>query len=82
MDGLVLGLSPVEQTATTAAIAAEIREILRKRKAEKKPRDFVRFEYGHRIAAILDLPGILHDPAVYGLHPEPDVGRHLWCCAN
>ena len=77
LEGLGNGLPPTEQSAVTAAIAAEAREALRKRKAEKKPRDFIRFLYGHPIARDLDLPGLLKDPDVYKLHPEPDVAAAI-----
>eukprot|EP00667_Euglena_gracilis_P000109 EG_transcript_109 len=77
LEGLEKGLRPTEQTATTAAIAAEAREALRKRKAEKKARDFVRFLYGHPIAEKMALPDIIRDPEVYKLHPEPEVGAAI-----
>ena len=61
----------------TAAIMAEIREILRKRKMERKGRDFMRFLYGNRLAASLDLPGLFKEPDVYRLHPEPDAAAAI-----
>ena len=60
--------------------AVELREALRKRKLEKKPRDFVRFLFGNDLAAHMDLPNIFLDPAIYGLHPEPDVAAAIMEC--
>ena len=77
LEGLQKGLRPAQQTPTTAAIALEVREVLRKRKAEKKQRDFIRFFYGNRIAGDMDLPSILRHPDVYKEHPEPDVGAAI-----
>ena len=77
LEGLTTGLCPSQQSTITVAIAVETREVLRKRKLEKKPRDFVKLIYGHRIAAALDLLDIFHDPEVYSLHPEPDVGAAI-----
>jgi len=77
LEGLDKGLAPSQQTAVTAAIAAEAREALRKRKAEKKARDFVRFFYSHPIAEKMGLPDIIRDPEVYKLHPDPDVGAAI-----
>jgi hypothetical protein len=77
LDGLQLGLPPAQQTATVKAIAAAARDILRKRKAEKKQRDYVRLLYGNHMAATMDLPGIMKDPDVYRLHPEPDVAAAI-----
>ena len=77
LEGLQKGLRPNAQTPVTKAIAMEIRDILRRRRAEKKPRDFIRFWYGNRLAAEMDLPGILRDPAVYRLHPEPEVAAAI-----
>jgi len=77
LEGLEKGLTPTQQSATTAAIAAEVREALRKRKAEKKPRYFIRFLFGRPIAKDLDIPGLLKEPDVYKLHPEPDVAAAI-----
>ena len=77
LEGLQKGLPPSEQTPVTAAIGAEIREVLRKRKQEKRPRDFVRFLYTHRIAGEMGLPEIFRDPEVYKQHPEPEVGAAI-----
>jgi len=77
LEGLQNGLRPKQQTATTASIAAKVRQVLRKRKEEKKPRDFIRFFYGHRAAGEMDLPAILRDPVVYKEHPEPDVAAAI-----
>ena len=77
LEGLQKGLHPTQQTPITAAIGAEVREVLRKRKAEKRPRDFVRFLYGHRLAGAMDLPGIFTDPEVYKMHPEPEVAAAI-----
>ena len=64
LDGLQNGIKPSAQTAQTKAISAEIRDILRKRKKEKKSRDFVRFLYGNRLAAAWNLPALFKDPEV------------------
>ena len=77
LDGLQTGIPASAQTAQTTAITAEIREILRKRKKEKKCRDFVRFLYGNRLAGALNLPALFKDPEVYRLHPEPDVAAAI-----
>ena len=77
LEGLQKGLRPSQQTALTAAIAAEVREVLRKRKQEKKPREFIRFLYGHRIAGEMDLPGILRSPDVSKEHPQPGLGENI-----
>jgi hypothetical protein len=77
LQGLEKGLAPGDRTPTTAAIAAEAREVLRTRKLEKKPRDFVRFFYGNRIAGDLDLPALLREPEVYRLHPDPEVAAAI-----
>ena len=77
LDGLQKGIPPSAQTAQTKAITAEIRDILRKRKKEKRSRDFVRFLYGNRLAAALNLPALFKDPEVYRLHPEPDVAAAI-----
>ena len=55
----------------------EAREVLRKRKQEKKPRDFIRFFCGNRIAGEMDLPRIIRDPQVYKERPEPKVGAAI-----
>jgi hypothetical protein len=54
-----------------------VRDILRRRKAEKKPRDYVRFLYGNRMAAALNLPELFHSSEIYKLHPEPDIGAAI-----
>ena len=77
LEGLQKGMRPVDQTAVTKAICVEIRDVLRRRREQKKPRDFVRFWYGNRLAADMDLPGILRDPAIYRLHPEPEVAAAI-----
>ena len=77
LEGLDKGLRPADQTPASAALGAEVREVLRKRKVEKRPRDFIRFFYSHRIAGELGLPEILRDPEVYAKHPEPDVGAAI-----
>ena len=80
LEGLQKGLPPAQQTPVTVAIAVEVREALRKRKLEKKPRDFVRFLFGNDLAADMDLPNIFRDPAIYSLHPEPDVAAAIMVC--
>jgi len=80
LEGLQKGLPPAQQTPATVAIAVEVREALRKRKLEKKPRDFVRFLFGNDLAADMDLPNIFRDPAIYGLHPEPDLAAAIMVC--
>ena len=70
LDGLLQGLSPSEQSPISKAVAIEVKEILRKRKLEKKPRDFVRL-YGNRLAASLNLPDLFMEPSIFRLHPEP-----------
>ena len=77
LEGLEKNLPPTDRTAAAAALAAEVRDVLRKRKREKKPRDFVRFLYGNRLAASLKLPELFRDPAIYKLHPEPDVAAAI-----
>ena len=77
LQGLEKGLAPSDRTQTTAAIASEAREVLRTRKLQKKPRDFVRFFYGNRIAGDMDLPNIFREPDVYRLHPEPEVAAAI-----
>ena len=77
LEGLEKGLRPRERSACTKTIAAEIRAILRKRKAQKRTRDFIRFFYGNRLAAELNLPALLKDPHIYSQHPEPDVGAAI-----
>ena len=77
LEGLEKNLPPADRTAVAAALAAEVRDVLRKRKIEKKPRDFVRLLYGNRLAASLKLPDLFRDPAIYKLHPEPDVAAAI-----
>jgi len=77
LEGLEKGLAPAERTDTTRAIAAAAREALRKRKAEKRKREFVRFLYGHPLAEKMALPDIIREPEVYRLHPDPDVGAAI-----
>jgi hypothetical protein len=77
LEGLEKNLRPAERTQVTAALATEVRDVLRRRKAERKPRDYVRFLYGNRLAASLRLPDLFHDPQVYKLHPEPDVAAAI-----
>ena len=77
LEGLEKNLPPSDRTATTAALAAEVRDVLRRRKVEKKPRDFVRLLYGNRHAASVNLPDLLRSPEIYKLHPEPDVGAAI-----
>ena len=77
LEGLEKGLAPAERTDTGRAIAAAAREALRKCKAEKRKRDFVRFLYGHPLAEKMGLPEIIRDPEVYRLHPDPDVGASI-----
>ena len=77
LEGLQHGLPPAQQNTLTKTIAVEAREVLRKRKQEKKQRDFIRFFYGNRIAGEMDLPGIIRDPEVCREHPEPEVGAAI-----
>ena len=80
LEGLQKGLPAAQQTPVTVAIAVELREALRKRKPEKKPRDFIRFLFGNDLAADMDLPNIFRDPAVYALHPQPNVAAAIMVC--
>jgi hypothetical protein len=77
LEGVEKNLPPADRTSVAAAVAAEVRDVLRRRKAEKKPRDFVRLLYGNRLAASVNLPDLFRDPAIYSLHPEPDVGAAI-----
>ena len=77
LEGLSKGLAPADQSAITKALGVAARDVLRKRNVEKRKRDFVRFMYGNRLAADLKLPSIFHDPEVYRLHPEPEVGAAI-----
>ena len=77
LEGLEKNLPPSDRTPVTSAIATEVRDVLRRRKVEKKPRDFVRLLYGNRLASSLNLPDLLRDPQIYSLHPEPDVGAAI-----
>ena len=77
LEGLEKGLRPKDKTPSTAAIATEVRAILRQRKLDKQPRDFVRFLYGNRMAASLQLPELFRDPSIYSLHPEPQTAAAI-----
>jgi len=62
LERLEKGLSLTQQSATTAAISGEVPEVLR----GSQP-----------ILQDLDLPGLLKEPEVYKLHPEPDVAAAI-----